>query len=88
VPGLVADATGRFLALRPFGSGDPRGVTAVVAVRCAELVDAEGSPEAARLLIWVVRYLAWSSASIAHGTGLDAFRATRYARMLADIAPS
>jgi hypothetical protein len=85
VGGPVTEATGRFLARRPFGEGDPRGVSAVVAVRAAELVDADGSPGAARLLVAVVRYLAWSSPQIAHGTGIDEIRARRYARMLAGV---
>ena len=85
--GPLTEATGRFLAFRPFAEGDPRGVTAVVAVRLAELVDAGGSPRAARLLIAVVRYLGWTS-EFAHGSGVDEIRARRYARMLADIVSS
>jgi hypothetical protein len=84
VRGPVTEATGRFLSRRPFGEGDPRGVTAVVAVRAAEVVDAEGDPRAAALLITVIGYLRMT-AEFGHGSGIDEIRARRYARQLAGV---
>jgi hypothetical protein len=85
--GTVTAAVRRFLALRPFGEGDPRGVSSVVAVRLAEVVDAEGSPWAAAALIPLVRYLDMT-AEFPHASGIDEIRARRYAHILARVLAS
>jgi hypothetical protein len=56
-PGMVEDAVRAFVARRHFGEGDARGVSCVVAIRLAQVVDLEGAPMAARELAGVVKYL-------------------------------
>jgi hypothetical protein len=55
---MVEAAVRAFVARRKFEEGDPRGVSSVVAIRLAQVVDLEGAPMAARELAGVVKYLA------------------------------
>jgi hypothetical protein len=58
LPGMVEAAVRAFVARRQFEPGDHRGVSSVVAIRLAQVVDLEGAPMAARELAGVVKYLA------------------------------
>jgi hypothetical protein len=70
------------VSLHPFGEGDPRGISSVVAVRLAEAVDHEASPMAARELTRVVAYLATWSDLPGGGDAIDMLNAQGHAQAL------
>jgi hypothetical protein len=80
--GAVERAVSEFVSRRPFAEGDPRGITSVVAVRLAQVVDTEGSVMAARELRTVVGYLADWSDLPGDGDYIDSLNAQGHARAL------
>lgn len=80
--GSVEQTVLRFLSLRPFREGDPRGISAAVAARLARVVDQEGSPLAARELVSVCKYIAAWSGLPGDGDFIDQLNAEGHVRAL------
>ena len=80
-PGMVEQAVRAFMATMPFEEGDPRGVSSVVAVRLAQIVDQEGSPLAAKECQYIVHNLD-AFRELPYGSAIDDIRAHRHAEAL------